>query len=173
MCFGHRSVDGAQLGASLIESDIGSETAKELRHAMEAARNHRGREVVRAGDDVGDDFGVLGIGDGGFEDADDRGSAVAHGAPAEADRFAENGRILAKSGRPETIGENDDAGSFGAVVLRSDETAEDRVQAHHFEVVAADDARLDYARLTRPIMVKSRVENSPSAVMVLTLARKS
>src|SRR5260370_36104539 len=149
MCFGHRSVDGAQLGASLIESGTGSETAKELRHAMEATSDHGCREVVRAGDDVGDDFGILGIGDGRFEDADDSGRAIAHGAPAEAHSFTEDGRILPKSGGPETIRENDDAGSFGTVVLRSDETSEDRVQAHHFEVIAADDARLNYARFAQ------------------------
>jgi hypothetical protein len=44
---------------------------------MEAAGDHGGREVVRAGDDVGDDFGILGIGDGRLEDTDDGGGAVA------------------------------------------------------------------------------------------------
>src|SRR6266446_6149975 len=136
MRMGNGPVDGAQLSASLIEGGIGSETVKEFRHAVEAASDHGCREVVRTGDDVGHDFGILGIGDGGFEDADDGGRPVAHGAPAEADSFTEDGRILAKSGRPETIGENRDAGNFGAVVLRSDESAEYRVQAHNFEEVA-------------------------------------
>src|SRR6266446_9910327 len=149
MCIGNGPVDGAQLSASLIEGGTGSETAKELRHAMEAASDHGCREVVRAGDDVGHDLGILGIGDGGFEDADDGGRSIAHGAPAEAKGFDEDGRILPKGGCPETIGENDDAGSFWTVVLRSDETAEDRVEAHDFEVIAADDARLNYARLTQ------------------------
>src|SRR4029077_39358 len=149
MCLSNGPVDGAQLGTSLIEGGAGSETAKQLRHAMEAERDHSGREVVRAGDDVGHDFSLLGIRDGGFEDADDGGRPIAHEAPAEADSFTEDGRILPKSSGPETIGENDDAVSFGAVVLRSDETPEDRVQAHHFEEVAADHARLNYARLTQ------------------------
>src|SRR5260370_28592842 len=149
MCVGYRSVDGAKLDTSLIEGGTGSETAKKLRHAMEATSDHGGREVVRAGDDVGDDFGILGIGDGRFEDSDDGSGAVTQGAPAEAHSSAENGRIFSKSGCPETMRENDDAGSFGTVVLRSDETAEDRVQAHNFEVGAADHAGLHYARLTQ------------------------
>src|SRR5216684_4973055 len=138
MRMGNGPVDGAQLSASLIEGATGSETAKELSHAVEAASDHGCREVVRTGDDVGHDFGILGIRDGGFEDADDGGRSIAHGAPAEAKRFADDGRILPKGGCPETIRENGDAGSFGSVILRSDETAEDRVQTHNFEVVAAD-----------------------------------
>src|SRR6267378_8103073 len=137
MCIGNGPVDGAQLSASLIEGGTGSETTKELRHAVEAASDHGCREVVRAGDDVGYDFGILGIGDGGFEDADDGGGSIAHGAPAEAKGFAHDARIFPKSGRPETIGENDDTGGFGTVVLRSDEPAKDRVEAHDFEEVAA------------------------------------
>ena len=63
ICFGmfldHGRIDGAQLGASLIEGDTGSETAEELSHAMDTAGDHGGGEMMRAGDDVGDDFGVL------------------------------------------------------------------------------------------------------------------
>jgi hypothetical protein len=36
-----------------------------------------------------------------------------------------------------------------AVVLRSDETTENRVKAHNIEVVAANDASLNFARLTQ------------------------
>ena len=38
--------------------------------------------MVLAGDHVGDDFRVLGIGNAGFENADDRGRALVAGAPA-------------------------------------------------------------------------------------------
>src|SRR5258708_37274351 len=102
-----------------------------------------------AGHDVGDDFSILGIGDGGFEDADDGGRTVAHEAAVEPKGFAKDGRIFPEGGRPETIGENGDAGSFGTVVLRSDEPAEDRVKAHDFEKVPAHHASLNYARLTQ------------------------
>ena len=42
--------------------------------------------------------------------------------------------------RPETIGENDDAGSFGTVVLRSDEATEHGMKAHHLEIGPVDHA---------------------------------
>jgi hypothetical protein len=116
---------------------------------MDTAGDHGGGEVVRAGHDVGDDFGVLGIWDGGFEDADDGSGPIAKDTAIKANSFADDGRIFLKSGRPETIRENDDAGSVGAVVLRSDETTEDRLKAHDVEVGAADDASLNFARLTQ------------------------
>jgi hypothetical protein len=77
---------------------------------------------MRAGADVRDDFRILGIWDGQFEDSDD-GSRPA----AKANRFADDGRIFLKCGRPETVRENDNAGSVRTVILRADETAEDRV----------------------------------------------
>src|SRR2546422_1032922 len=147
MLLGHGPVDGAQLGASLIEGGTGSKTGKELRHAMDAAGDHGCREVVRAGDDVGDDFRLLGIWDGGFEDSDDGGKPIANTAKAKG--LAEHGGIAFEHGGPETIREYHGAGGLGAVVLRSDETTEDRVEAHDFEVAAADDARLHFARLTQ------------------------
>src|SRR5437879_5872504 len=149
MHIGNGPVDGAQLSASLIKGGTGSETAKELRHAVQAASDHGCREVMRAGDDVGDDLGILRIRNGGFQNADDGGRPITHGAPAEANGFAEDGRLLPKTRRPETISKNGDADRFGTVILRSDETAEDRVQAHNFEVVAADNARLNHARLAQ------------------------
>src|SRR5258708_16316431 len=103
---------------------------------------------MRAGDNVGDDFGILGIWDRGFENADDGGRPIAHGPAAEPDGFAEDGRIFLESGRPETIREDDHARRFGTVVLRSDETAKDRVEAHDFELGAANDASSTFARLT-------------------------
>ena len=59
---------------------------------MDAASDHGGVEVVRARNDVGDDGGIGGIRDGGFEDADDRGGA---GIKAlEANLFADDRRIF-------------------------------------------------------------------------------
>src|SRR5258706_14348635 len=130
MFFGHGSVDGAQVDAGLLKGYTGSETAKELGHTVEAVGDHGCREVVWAGDDVGDDFGFLGIGDAGFEDADDGGRPVAHGPAAKADGFAEDGRIFHKSGRPATIGENDDAASLGTDLLTAAEPTEYRAEAH-------------------------------------------
>ena len=80
----------------------------------------------------------MGIWDAGFEDANDCGRAIPDAT--EANGFADDRRVLVKSGRPETVGENDDAGTFGTVVLRSDEAAEHRMKAHHVEICAADNA---------------------------------
>ena len=85
---------------------------------MNAAGDHRGGQMVRAGDDVADDFRIRGIGNAGFEDANDRGGAIADAS--EANRLADHAGIFFEDGRPEAIRENDDAGRVGAVVLRSD-----------------------------------------------------
>ena len=110
MFLDHGAVDCAQLGASLIEGGTGSKTAKELSHAMDTAGDHSGGEVMRAGDDIGDDLGVLGICDAWFEDADDGRRPIAKDTTIKANGLADDGRIFLESGRPETIGENDDAG---------------------------------------------------------------
>jgi hypothetical protein len=90
MFLDHGSIDGAQLSPSLIESDTGSQTTKELSHAMDTAGDHGGGEVVRAGDDIGDDLGVLRIWDAGFEDADDGRSPIAKDTTIEANDFADD-----------------------------------------------------------------------------------
>ena len=78
----HRGVGGTQLSTSLIESNSGSETAEKLSHAMDAAGDHGRGKMMRARDHVGDDFGILGIGDAGLEDANDRGRAIPEAAKA-------------------------------------------------------------------------------------------
>src|SRR5207247_10025523 len=96
---------------------------------MDAAGDHGCREVMRTCDDVGDEFGILGVGDGGFEDADDGGRTIAHKPAVEPDGFANDRRIFRKTGRPETIRENDDASNLRTVVSGTDERTEDRVEA--------------------------------------------
>src|SRR5579863_10626188 len=98
-----------------------------------------------AGDDVGDDFSILGIGDARLEDTNDRRRAITD-AP-ETNRFADDRRIFLESGVPETVGENHDAVSFGTVVLRADEATEHGAKAHHVEVRTADDATSNGTRL--------------------------
>ena len=83
MVFLHRGVGGAQLGASLIESDSGSETAEKLRHAMDAASDHGCGKMMRAGDHVGDDFGILRIWDARLEDANDCRRSITDAARGE------------------------------------------------------------------------------------------
>jgi hypothetical protein len=47
-------------------------------HAVEAAGDHGCRQVVRAADNVGDDFGIFGIRDTGFEDAEANRQIINH-----------------------------------------------------------------------------------------------
>src|SRR6516164_1434031 len=104
--------------------------------------------MVRAGNDVGNDLSVLRIWDTRLEHADDCRRPIAKAT--QANRFADDRRILLKGGRPEAIGENDDTGSVATVVLRPDEAAEHRMKPHHVEIRAADNAGLDFPRLTQP-----------------------
>ena len=96
---------------------------------------------MRAGDYVRDDFGILGIWDAGFEDADDGRRPVTYAT--QANSFADDRRILMQSARPETIRENHHAGSFGPVVFRSDKAAEHGMKAHDVEKGAADNPTLN------------------------------
>src|ERR1700722_14648994 len=98
---------------------------------MDAAIPHGRGEMMRAGHDGGDNLGVGGIGDGGFEHADDRGASSSHGTAAEAYGFAEDIRIAMKSGGPEPVREHDDPIGLRTVVLRPDETAQDGIKTTH------------------------------------------
>src|SRR5947209_1769931 len=100
---------------------------------------------MRAGDDIGDDFGFRRIRYRWLEHTYDGGCAL-----AEPDGFAEHGWILLKPGRPETVGQHRRPGSIRAVVSRVEQPAEHRVQPHHLEIRSADDARADFARLAEP-----------------------
>ena len=142
----HRGVDGEQLSPSLIEGDSRSQTAEKLSHAMNAASDHGCGKMMRAGDHVGNDFGILGIGDARLEHANDGRRPITDAT--EANGFADDRRILAQSGRPETVGKNNDACSFRTVVLRSDEATEHGTKAHHVKIRAADNATSNGTRLT-------------------------
>src|SRR5271156_5882449 len=113
---------------------------------MDAAGDHRGGEMMRAGHHVADNLRVRGVRHARFKDADDRGGTITNAA--EANCFADHTWIFVINGGPEAIGEHDGARGAGAVILRSDEAAENRTQTHDFEVVAADDATLNSARFT-------------------------
>ncbi len=113
---------------------------------MDTLGDHCCREMMRTAGNVGDDFGLLGIWDGRFEHADDRRRAILPNA-AKVNGLTNNRRISLEGVRPETIGEDNDAGSFGAVILRPDEAPEHRMQAHHLEIGPVDHAAVDFARL--------------------------
>src|SRR5260370_31964864 len=135
MRFDHRSMDGATLSARLLEIRARREPAKKFRHAMDAPVLHRRGEMMRAGDNVGDDFSIRGKLDRGFEDADDSGRSIAEAA-AEANGFTDDGRIAPESARPETIGQDDDGSGLRTVVLRPHETTQHGMEAHHAEIGA-------------------------------------
>src|ERR1700677_2667528 len=113
---------------------------------MDAAGDHGRGKMMRTGDHVGDDFGILRVGDARLEHANDGRRPITDAT--EANRFADNRRILAQSGRPETVGKNNDARSFRTVVLRSDEATEHGTKAHHVKISAADNATSNGTRLT-------------------------
>jgi hypothetical protein len=142
----HRGINGAQLSASLIEGGSGSQTAENLSHAMDAASDHGCGKMMRAGDHVENNFGILRIWDARFEDANDCRRPITDAT--EANRFAKDRRILVKSGRPEAVRENYDAGSFRTIVLRSDEAPEHGMKSHYIEIRASDDAASNRTRLT-------------------------
>src|SRR3984957_17760750 len=113
---------------------------------MDAAGDHGRRKMMRTGDHVGDDFGILGIGDARLEHANDGRRPITDAT--EANGFADDRRILSKSGRPETVRKNNPARSFRTVVSRSDEAAEHGTKTHHVKIRAADNATSNGTRLT-------------------------
>src|SRR6266481_6111779 len=107
---------------------------------MNAAGDHGGRKMMRAGDHVGDDFGFSRIRDGRLENADDRG-----GPSAEADVLAHDIRIGLESVFPEAIGEDRSAGGLGAVVAHVQQATQDGMEAHDLKISTADNAGADFA----------------------------
>src|SRR5580704_15794032 len=112
---------------------------------MDAALHHRCREMMRAGDNVDDDFGIGRIGNRRFENADDR-----RGTSTEANGFADDTGIAIERILPKVIGENRGTGGIGSVVVRAEQTAERGMQTHHIEVGSPDYARADFARFAEP-----------------------
>ena len=94
-----------QFRARTLETGGGCQPSEGLGHPVLASRDHRGREMMRAGDDVRDELGFRRIGHGRFEDADDDGRAG-----VEANRSAENGGIPLEGRGPEAVGEDRRAG---------------------------------------------------------------
>src|SRR5438045_2843618 len=122
---------------------------KKLRHAMNPSGNHGCRKVMGTAGHVADDFSLLGIGDAGLEHADDRGGTIALNAP-KVNGLANDGRVSPEGVRPETIGEDHDAASLGAVIFGADQAPEHGMQADHVEIGTVDHTDTDFARLAEP-----------------------
>ena len=147
MFFGHRRISRAQLGASLIDCGAGREPRKQFSHAMHAAGGHRGREMVRAGHDIGDDFGLLRILDRGLKNADDGSGPIAEAAQPNC--LADDRRVFLECPSPEPVSQHHSAGGLRPVVFWPDQTAKHGPQPHHIEIIATRHASLYFARLTK------------------------
>src|ERR1700746_1549397 len=103
--------------------------------------------MVLAGDHVGDDFRVLRIRNAGFENPDDRGRARVKAL--EANGFTDDGRILLEGSGPETIGQDNHASGFGAVVLGTNQTPKNGVETHDLEIAPVNNSSSNFARFTK------------------------
>ena len=109
---------------------------------MLAAGHHRGRQVMGAGDDVGEDLRFGRVGDRWLQHTDDR-----RRARAEANRLSDHRRIAVQARRPETVRQHRHSRRVRPVVLLVQQPADHRMKAHDLEVRAADDAGADLPRL--------------------------
>ena len=126
---------------------------------------HRRAEVVRAGHDVRDDLRVGRIGHRRLEHADDR-----RGARTEPDRLADHGRIAVERRRPEPVGEHRErpppSGRRRARSSRRPSTGRRPITSKNDPLTTP--ALTTRGSPPRPISVKSTVEKSPKALIVLT-----
>ena len=118
------------------------EPAEQLRHPVDPPGHHRCRQMMRAGHDVGDDFGFRRIRHRGLQHTHHRCRAL-----AQPDRLAKHRRIALERRRPEPVGQHHRARRARAVVAHVEQAAQHRMQPHHLEIRSADDARADFARL--------------------------
>jgi hypothetical protein len=136
------AVDGAKFGSRRLHVGAWRQTAEQLSHPMLSSRHHRGRQVMRARDDVRDELGLGWIRYRRLQHADDDGRAR-----GEPDGLADDRRIAVQAGHPEAVREHGRAVGARSVVMRVQEASQDRTQSHHLEVRAVDHARADLARL--------------------------
>jgi hypothetical protein len=102
--------------------------------------------MMRAAGHVRDDFGLLGIRHTGLKHADDRCGTILSNTP-KVNGFANDRRIPLEGLGPETIGENNDGGGLGAVILWPNEAPEYGTQAHDLEKRPVNYAAINFARL--------------------------
>src|SRR5579864_173203 len=104
--------------------------------------------MVRAGDDVSDDFRVLRVRNARLEHANYGCGATAKAV--EANGFSDDRLVLLEGGGPETICENENPCCIRPIILWSNEPAQHRMQAHNVEIRATNDACIHFARLAQP-----------------------
>src|SRR5579884_1479865 len=114
---------------------------------MDTPGDHCGREVVRTGDYVADDFGFCWIRYGRFQHSDDRCRACAD--RIEPDGFSDYRRIAFQSSRPETISQYHRSSGVRAVIACVEQSAEDRLQADNIEIRTADNSSANHTRFAQ------------------------
>ena len=100
---------------------------------------------MRAGDDVGDQLGFYRIGDRRLQDAYD-GRRTRAFIALQAHCFSDHAGVGGERGAPKPVGEHGCAWGVGAVVAGAEQASKDRVQTHHFKVIAIYYAAFDFAR---------------------------
>ena len=105
--------------------------------------HHRRRKMMRAGDDVGDDFGFRRIRHRRLQHADDRGRAR---SPSRTVLPITDGSLFSAVVQKRYVSTAAPA-AFGPSSRMVEQSAEHRTQTHHVEVRAADDAGAHLARL--------------------------
>src|SRR5262249_51703657 len=149
MIFFYRRVHRTQFRTRLVERGSRSESREEFRHAMRTLGYHCRPEMMRTAGHIRDDLSLLRIWDGRLEHANDRAGAITLHT-AKLNLLANNRRIFPERVRPETISKNNNAGSVGAVILRSNQTSEHWTQPHYIEIGPVHHTAIDFARLAQP-----------------------
>ncbi len=115
---------------------------------MDSSGHHRCRQMMRTGNNIGNDLGFRGIRNRRFQHTDDRCHARARGITRiELHGLADHGRILFHDRRPETIRQDYRARGLWTVIVRVEQAAEHRVQSHDLEIRSVHHAGADLSRL--------------------------
>src|SRR3954465_4127140 len=101
MLAAHGVAHGVELSVGRLQRLAGGEATEQFGHAMDAALDHRRREMMWTGDAIGDDFGIGRVGNRRLKNADDGGRSL-----TEANLFADHGGIAFKYRSPEAMGEH-------------------------------------------------------------------
>ena len=156
--------DALDLGAGLLDRDAGLEAREDLGHPVQAVLLHGRAHVVRAGDHVGVEIGLLGIGRRRLQHADDGDADTVH-----LDLAADHVGVGAEEGAPEAIGQHRDAGRVLAVVRLVERAPEHRMQPEDVEVVAGDHSGPHPPRLVAADHVEGHRRELGDAVEALAL----
>ncbi len=126
MLLDHRCIHRSQLGAGRFQIGAGRQSREKIGHPVDASGDHRRRQVMRAGDDIGYDLGFGRIRNRRLQHADD-----GRLPRAEANAFANYGRVALERGRPEPVGQHGGAGCARPVIMLIQQPSQYRMQTHY------------------------------------------